>query len=136
VKKDNSKETKASTLHDYPIHEIYATSESLGYVIEEMHLGGEKGPDVIIRNSVNGKGVIVESEIGHNITSATYAKLERELRDYVLSEKSVAVIVITETPRRVWSKKLKSAKPRENFLVVGGSVFKDVMPSLLVKPLE
>ena len=46
-----------------------------------------------------------------------------------------AIIVITETPRRVWQKKLEGVDPRRNFFVVAGSVFKDVMPALLVKLL-
>ena len=39
-----------STLHGYPIYEIYAIAESLGYKVEERHLGGEQGLDIIVRN--------------------------------------------------------------------------------------
>lgn len=125
-----------STLHDYPIYETYAIAESLGHRVEEHHLGGEQGPDIIIRNSVNGLGVLIESEIGHNITSQSYEKFERQARQYVETNKVKAIIVITETPRRVWNKPMKGIKPRKNFYVVAGPVFKDVMPALLVKLLE
>jgi len=123
-----------STLHDYPIYESCAIAESLGYRIEEKHLGGEKGPDIIIRNPVNGIGVVIESELGHNITSQSYSKFAREAEH--LKDKNIkAIIVITETPRRVWSKHMAGIEPRRNFFVVAGSVFKDVMPALLVKLL-
>ena len=69
-----------STLHDYPIYEISAISESLGYRVEERHLGVEQGPDLIIRNPATGVGVIVESELEHNITSQSHDKFEREAR--------------------------------------------------------
>jgi len=42
-----------STLHDYPIYEVCALAESLGYRMEERHLGGEQGPDIMIRNLVS-----------------------------------------------------------------------------------
>jgi len=124
-----------STLHDYPIYEVCAIAESLGYRIEQRHLGGEQGPDIIIKNSVSGIGVIVESEIGHNITSSAYRKFEREIKEYSNAKNIKAIIVITETPRRVWKKHMKGIEPRRNFYVVAGSVFKDVMPALLVKLL-
>ena len=124
-----------STLHDYPIYEIYATAESLGYTVEESHLGREQGPDMIVKNRINGNTVIIESEIGHNITSQSYQKFEREAKDYILTGKARAIIVITETPRRVWNKPLPNLKPRQNFYVVAGSVFKDVMPAMFVKLL-
>lgn len=122
-----------STLHDYPIYEICAVAESLGYRIAERHLGGEKGPDIVIRNPANNDvGVIVESELGHNITSQSYDKFEREARQ--LREKNLkAIIVITETPRRVWRRRTQGIESRRNFFVVAGSVFKDVIPALLVK---
>jgi len=122
-----------STLHDYPIYEICAIAESLGYKIVERHLGGEQGPDIVIKNPVNNESIIVESEVGHNITSQSYHKFEREAKTLTNSLK--AVIVITETPRRVWRKPLKGIERRKNFFVVAGSVFKDVMPALLVKLL-
>ena len=123
-----------STLHDYPIYEISAISESLGYRVEERHLGVKQGPDLIIRNPATGVGVIVESEVGHNITSRSYEKFEREARR--LTEKNLkAIVVITETPRRVWRRTSQHIHPRENFFVVAGSVFKDVMPALLAKLL-
>ena len=123
-----------STLHDYPIYEISAVAESLGYKIEERHLGIEQGPDLVIRNPVNQLGVIIESEVGHNITDQSYTKFQREARQ--LGETKIkAIIVITETPRRVWQKKLEGVDPRRNFFVVAGSVFKDVLPALLVKLL-
>jgi len=132
---DEEKGPIESTLHDYPIYETYAIAESLGYRVEEHHLGGEQGPDIIIRNPVNQAGVLIESEIGHNITSQSYEKFERQAREYVKMNKVKAIIVITETPRRVWNKPLKNLTPRKNFYVVAGSVFKDVMPALLVKLL-
>lgn len=123
-----------STLHDYPLYEISAISESLGYRIEERHLGIEQGPDLVIRNPVNQLAVIIESEVGHNITDQSYSKFRREVRQ--LGESKIkAIIVITETPRRVWRKKLEGVDPRRNFFVVAGSVFKDVLPALLVKLL-
>jgi hypothetical protein len=129
-----SPEESESTLHDYPIYEISAVAESLGYRIEEFHLGIEQGPDIVVRNPMNQVGVIVESEVGHNITDQSYRKFEREAKE--LGKKNLkAIIVITETPRRVWQKKLAGVEPRRNFFVVAGSVFKDVMPSLLVKLL-
>lgn len=124
-----------STLHDYPIYEIYAVAESLGYTVQEFHLGKEKGPDMIVENRINANTVIIESEIGHNITSQSYQKFEREAKDYILTGKAKAIIVITETPRRVWNKPLRNLKPRQNFYVVAGSVFKEVMPALLAKVL-
>jgi len=39
-----------STLHDYPMYEICAIAESLGYKVEERHLDGEQGLDIIVRN--------------------------------------------------------------------------------------
>ncbi|GEM_PF-2202224 len=42
-----------------------------------------------------------------------------------------AIIVVTETPRRVWKKPMKGIEPRRNFFVVAGSVFKDTMPAYL-----
>jgi hypothetical protein len=124
-----------STLHDYPIYEISAIAESLGYKVEEFHLGTEQGPDLIIRNPETHVGLIVESEVGHNITDRSYSKFEREARQ--LAEKKLkAIVVITETPRRVWRKPMKGVVPRNNFFVVAGSVFKDVMPALLIKLLE
>jgi hypothetical protein len=79
-------------------------------------------------------GVIVESEVGHNITNQSYRKFEREAKE--LDKKNLkAIIVITETPRRVWQKKLEGVEPRRDFFVVAGSVFKDAIPSLLVKLL-
>jgi len=132
---DEDKGPVESTLHDYPIYETYALAESLGYRVEEHHLGGEQGPDIIIRNPINGLGVLIESEIGHNITSQSYAKFERQGREYVKTGRVKAIVVITETPRRVWSKRLENLVPRENFYVVAGSVFKDIMPTLLVKLL-
>jgi hypothetical protein len=129
-----STEESESTLHDYPIYEISAVAESLGYRIEESHLGIEQGPDIVVRNPMNQAGVIVESEVGHNITDQAYRKFEREAKE--LGKRNLkAIIVITETPRRVWQKKLEGVEPRWNFFVVAGSVFKDVMPSLLVKLL-
>jgi hypothetical protein len=129
-----STEESESTLHDYPIYEISAVAESLGYRIEESHLGIEQGPDIVVRNPMNQAGVIVESEVGHNITDQAYRKFEREAKE--LGKRNLkAIIVITETPRRVWQKKLEGVEPRRNFFVVAGSVFKDVMPSLLVKLL-
>ena len=129
------KQEGESTLHDYPIYEIYAIAESLGYKVQEHHLGGEQGPDIIIRNPLTGIGVIIESEVGHNITSRSYRKFEREVKEYSTTKNIKAVIVITETPRRVWKKSMKGIEPRRNFFVVAGSVFKDVMPALLVKLL-
>lgn len=124
-----------STLHDYPIYEISAVAESLGYRIDEFHLGIEQGPDLIIRNPVTQVGLMIESEVGHNVTAQSYIKFEREAKQ--LAEKNLkAIIVITETPRRVWRKQMKGINPRSNFFVVAGSVFKDVMPALLVKLLE
>jgi cystathionine gamma-lyase/cystathionine beta-lyase len=117
-----------STLHDYPIYEISAISESLGYRVEERHLGIEQGPDIVIRNPRSGMGVIVESEVGHNITSQSYEKFEREAK-HLAEKKLKAIVVITETPRRVWRKTSQNVRPRENFFVVAGSVFKDVMPA-------
>lgn len=129
-----SPEESESTLHDYPIYEISAVAESLGYRIEESHRGIEQGPDIVVRNPMNQAGVIIESEVGHNITDQSYRKFEREAKE--LAERNLkAIIVITETPRRVWQKKLEGVEPRSNFFVVAGSVFKDVMPSLLVKLL-
>jgi hypothetical protein len=129
-----STEESESTLHDYPIYEISAVAESLGYRIEESHLGIEQGPDIVVRNPMNQAGVIVESEVGHNITDQAYRKFEREAKE--LGKRNLkAIIVITETPRRVWQKKLEGVEPRRDFFVVAGSVFKDVMPSLLVKLL-
>jgi hypothetical protein len=129
-----STEESESTLHDYPIYEISAVAESLGYRIEESHHGIEQGPDIVVRNPMNQAGVIVESEVGHNITDQAYRKFEREAKE--LGKRNLkAIIVITETPRRVWQKKLEGVEPRRNFFVVAGSVFKDVMPSLLVKLL-
>jgi len=124
-----------STLHDYPINEVCAIAESPGYRIEERHVGGEQGPDIIIRNLVSGIGVIVESEVGHNITSSSYRKFEREMKEHAAAKNIKAIIVITETPRRVWKKAMKGIEPRRNFFVVGGSVFKDVLPALLVNSL-
>lgn len=129
-KSDNSE----STLHDYPIYEISAVAESLGYRVEESHLGIEQGPDLVIRNPVTGVGVIIESEVGHNITDQSYNKFEREAKQ-IEGRKLKAIIVITETPRRVWRKPMPAVQPRSNFFVVAGSVFKDVMPALLVKLL-
>ena len=86
-----------STLHDYPIYEICAIAESLGYRIGERHLGGEQGPDIRIRNPVNGAGVIVESEVGHNITDRSYRKFEREMKEYRTAKNIKAIIVITKT---------------------------------------
>jgi len=117
---------------DYPILEISAIAESLGYKIRRRHLGAEPGPDIMIENPVNGVRVIGESEIGHNVTSQTYRKIERE---HLAKEDVKAIIVITETPRRVWQKGVKGIEPRGNFFVGAGSVFKDVMPVLLVKLL-
>jgi len=129
-----SPEESESALHDYPIYEVSAVAESLGYRIEESHLGIEQGPDMVVRNPMNQVGVIVESEVGHNITEQSYRKFEREAKE--LGKRNLkAIIVITETPRRVWQKKLEAVEPRRNFFVVAGSVFKDVMPSLLVKLL-
>jgi len=128
-------EEEESTLHDYPIYEICAIAESLGYNIEEKHLAGEHGPDIIIRNRQTSIGVIIESEVGHNITDSAYWKFEREAREYLTAKNIKAIIVITETPRRVWRKSMKGVEPRRNFFVVAGSVFKDVMPALLVKLL-
>lgn len=109
-------------------------AESLGYKIEETHLGSEQGPDLVVRNPVNQLGVIIESEVGHNITDQSYSKFQREAKQ--LDERKIrAIIVITETPRRVWQRSLEGIEPRENFYVVAGSVFKDVMPALLVKLL-
>ena len=124
-----------STLHDYPIYEICAIAESLGYNVEEKHLAGEHGPDIIIRNRLNGIGVIIESKVGHNITSSSYRKFEREIKEYVTAKNIKAIIVVTETPRRVWKKAMKGIQPRRNFFVIAGSVFKDVTPALLVKLL-
>jgi len=129
-------EEEESTLHDYPIYEICAIAESLGYNVEEKHLAGEHGPDIIIRNRLTGIGVIIESEVGHNITSTSYRKLEREMKEYATAKNIKAIIVITETPRRVWKKTMKGVEPRRNFFVVAGSVFKDVIPALLVKLLS
>jgi len=127
-------EESESTLHDYPIYEVSAVAESLGYRVEETHRGIEQGPDMVVRNPVNHVGVIIESEVGHNITNQSYRKFEREARE--LGNRNLkAIIVITETPRRVWQKKLDGVEPRKNFYVMAGSVFKDVMPSLLVKLL-
>jgi hypothetical protein len=129
-----STEDSESTLHDYPIYEISAVAESLGYRIEESHRGIEQGPDIVVRNPITQVGVIIESEVGHNITDQSYRKFEREAKE--LDKRNLkAIIVITETPRRVWQKKLEGVEPRRNFFVVAGSVFKDVMPSLLVKLL-
>ena len=54
-----------------------------------------------------------------------------------MPEKKIKVIiVITETPRRVWKKRIEGIQARRNLFVVAGSVFKDVIPALLVKLLE
>ncbi len=79
-------------------------------------------------------GVIIEFEVGHNITDQSHRKFEREAKE-LCKRNLKAIIVITETPRRVWQKKLENVEPRKTFYVVAGSVFKDVMPSLLVKLL-
>jgi len=58
---------------------LYLTSlgsSSFSYRIEKRHLGGEQGPDMTIRNPVSGVGVIIESEVGHNITDRSYRKLK------------------------------------------------------------
>jgi hypothetical protein len=128
------KDDAESTLHDYPIYEVSAIAESLGYKREEFHLGIEQGPDLVIRNPRTHFGLIVEPEVGHNITDRSYSKFEREARQ--LAEKKLkAIVVITETPRRVWRKPMKGVEPRSKFFMVAGSVFKDVMPALLVKLL-
>jgi len=117
---------------------LYLTSldsSSSSYRIEGRHLGGEQGPDIAIRNPVNGVAVIVESEVGHNITGRAYRKFEREIKEYSTGKNVKAIIVVTETPRRVWKKTMKCIEPRRNFFVVARSVFKDVMPALLVKLL-
>jgi len=57
------------------------------------------------------------------------------MKEHAAAKNIKAIIVITETPRRVWKKAMKGIEPRRNFFVVGGSVFKDVLPALLVKSL-
>ena len=90
------------TLHDYALDHIYAVAESEGYWVEEINLAREHktGPDIYIVNPTNGKGVIVESELGHNLTSSSYKKWEKRGDDYLLQNKATALIVLTETPRR------------------------------------
>jgi hypothetical protein len=67
----------------------------------------KQGPDLVIRNPMNRLGVIIESEVGHNITEQSYTKPERE--DRRSGEMKIkAIIVITKTPRRVWQKRLES----------------------------
>ena len=126
------------TLHDYALDHIYAVAESMGYRIVEINPAREHrtGPDIYIVNPANGEGVIVESEIGHNITSKSYEKWEKRGRDYILQSKATALIVLTETPRRAWKHSPKNLHKSKSFFVVGGSVFKDVIASLLVKILQ
>jgi hypothetical protein len=126
------------TLHDYALDHIYAVAESMGYRIVEINLAREHrtGPDIYVVNPANGKGVIVESELGHNLTSNSYEKWERRGRNYIQQDKAVALIVLTETPRRAWKHSPKSLQKSRSFFVVGGSVFKDVIASLLVKILQ
>jgi hypothetical protein len=126
------------TLHDYALDHIYAVAESMGYRIAEINLAREHrtGPDIYVVNPVNGKGVVVESELGHNITSKSYEKWKKRGRDYILQNKATALIVLTETPRRAWKHFPKNLRKSKSFFVVGGSVFKDVIPSLLVKILQ
>ena len=126
------------TLHDYALDHIYAVAKSMGYRIAEINLAREHrtGPDIYVVNPVNGKGVVVESELGHNITSKSYEKWEKRGRDYILQNKATALIVLTETPRRAWKHFPKNLRKSKSFFVVGGSVFKDVIPSLLVKILQ
>lgn len=126
------------TLHDYALDHIYAVAESMGYRIVEVNLAREHrtGPDIYIVNPANDKGVIVESELGHNLTSSSYEKWKRRGQEYVLQEKAAALIVLTETPRRAWQHCPRNLQKSKSFFVVGGSVFKDVIPSLLVKILQ
>ena len=126
------------TLHDYALDHIYAIAESMGYRIKEINLAREHktGPDIYITNPSNGRAVIVESELGHNITGKSYKKWEKRGNDYVLQNKAVALIVLTETPRRAWRHCPRNLQRSASFYVVGGSVFKDVIPSLLVKILQ
>jgi len=126
------------TLHDYALDHIYAVAESMGYRIEEINLARERktGPDIYIVNPINGKGVIVESELGHNLTSKSYKKWEKRGTDYISLNKATALIVLTETPRRAWQHCPNNLQKSKSFFIVGGSVFKDVIPSLLVKILQ
>ncbi len=126
------------TLHDFSLDYTYAVAESLGYIIKEINLAREHktGPDIYIINPANERGLLIESELGHNLTSNSYEKWERRGVDYVLQNKAVALIVLTETPRRAWQHTFKNLVKSKTFFVVGGSVFKDVIPSLLVKILQ
>lgn len=126
------------TLHDYALDHICAVAESMGYQVKEVNFARDhrKGPDVYIINPSNQKGVLVESELGHNITSSSYVKWEKRGTDYILQKRAEALIVLTETPRRAWQHAFRSLIKSKTFFVVGGSVFKDVIPSLLLKILQ
>jgi hypothetical protein len=125
------------TLHDYALDHICAVAESMGYQIKEVNFARDhrKGPDVYIINPVNKKGVVVESELGHNITSS-YEKWEKRGTNCILQKRADVLIVLTETPRRAWQHTFRSLIKSKTFFVVGGSVFKDVIPSLLLKILQ
>jgi hypothetical protein len=133
-----STEYTPQTLHDFALDYLYAVAESMGYLVKEVSFAREHktGPDMYIVNPINGKGVVVESELGHNLTSNSYEKWERRGREYILPNKAAALIVLTETPRRAWQHSPRSLRSSESFFVVGGSVFKDVIPALLVKILQ
>ena len=106
------------TLHDYALDHIYAVAESMGYRIAEINLAREHrtGPDIYVVNPANGKGVIVESELGHNLTSNSYEKWERRGRNYIQQDKAVALIVLTETPRKAWRHCPENLQKPKSFL--------------------
>ena len=126
------------TLHDYAIEHVCAVAESLGYHILEANLAREHkiGPDIYILNPANNRKLLVESELGHNLTSKSCEKWENRGKNYIMQGKAIALIVLTETPRRAWQHNFKNLKKSESLFVVGGSVFKDAVPSLLVKILS
>jgi len=136
------------TLHDYSLIYVAAIAKALGFEIEKISPGREKGVDVVL--TYGDIEVIIESEVGHDTGGGErrIKELVERLENMPKSERRRYVVVITNAPQRIRDALrsmnaehreklrkhgLKEAELGLDIYVVPALLYREVMPALLAK---
>ena len=142
---------EVDTLHDYSIQDLEIIAKTFGFQVE-ANPGRKRGPDLVLRHQ---KVVVyVESEVGHDIGRSGREYLDnmaKKIRDRIRRnplepQQSPALIIITNTPRRVaGALEKKQEKFRElgfekavlgeDIYIVPALLYRELIPAILSKLL-
>jgi len=128
----------AETLHDYSLIDIVAIAKALGFEVEGISPGGEKGVDVVL--TYGDVEVVVESEVGHDTGGKEeyIGRLVKRLEKMPKSVRRRYLVVITNTPRRIREafRSMNAEYRGSDIYVVPALLYREVMPALLAKYLH